>query len=1211
MGVGASIMDLCGTKTSRDDAASSSSAEGKMLCDGVYSLHEPEGKPEVEIIFIHGQSKQGISTPYEKAYWTTWLARDGSSDNCWPKTWLAEKFPRARILSVSYDVNRALKSPESGTMDIYLVGETLVQEMVFPGVGIGQNGCLVVFVCHDVGGLIAKQIVVMAHEKFQTNTEIRKLSYNIKGFFFYATPHGGSKFVEMVSEIGRLNSRFEHIQREVFHNKWKFKVVAEAHATAYSWNLFGTMIVEEHSVRHVGYDYVIHVRADHFDVCRPESTTSSSFLFLTQFISEVVIVHELETQNKVQRLPNFLASVDDTLSSLSKKLENNSIVGLVGMGGIGKTTLSKLIFNSEMKHYDGSSYLDNVKAHDGNLISFHKQLFRDLCNGEWDDKEDLKYHLRYIQEQIMKKKVLVVIDDIGTRENFKQLQVLCAFKEGQSGSKVIITCREWDILRGFMSDKEIQEVTGLNEDEAMKLFSYYAFEDFNGFHSIGEEERSQFDDQALKIVKACDQLPLSLEVIGQHLRRQNYLSGEKRMEMWKGALKRLKEADAIEGRHDKDERLWAKLKISYDVLNKQLQELFLSFACILSNLEDTNMSTIAWICDSLSDVQTLIDVSLIKVTNNKIVNKKFSKRLFLQFAHSSDSWFSTIKDKLTMHDQLQDLGRRIVRDEAFKNLPKYIWEKNEIQEQLEIKEDSSTLKGLSLIDVNESWALELDEAMEDGRIQIRRFPQMQLLNLSQSASYAVEYIFKTYQMRPKQLKWLCLNGTHLKDFTILFEKGVIMGLRVLQLRRCLYLRTLPPSIAGLTSLTKLDLSSCRNLENLPNEIGNLTELVEVDLSYCMSLVSLPNEIGNLTELVEVDLSHCRSLVSLPTTLGNLKKLKWLNLNACYKLKEIPTSVGQLTKLEYFSLEGCESLHTMCTFEKEMPSLCKLNLRRCENLRSFESLGMLSRLQALDMSGCDRLRIPNMAESLGVMTRLQYLNLEDCGSGAEGAWTPGPGHLGTNARLPELEALWLPDFDPKLDCLPVCPRLQFLHLQCNYYYYLQSDKDEALQESFGNSLGNLTQLQVLHMDGFPTVPESLRNLTQLQELYLCPVMKLPDSLSKLVRLEVLRIKYCYDLVKLPESVCCLSQLRSLQLDGCGKLEYLPQSLLRLTKLSKLDLTYCHAILKLLEEEGDEGHIYGILKRLHSRGCKIKIDYGKYFTISEVEDDEDDENKDQEN
>ena len=112
-----------------------------QLCDGVYSLHEPEGRPEVEMVFIHG-----LQGSIEDAYWTTWLGRDKSEDNCWPMTWLAGKFPKARILSVSYDANRALKSSSLGTMGLYPCAETLVQEMVFSGVGIGQDGCLVVFV---------------------------------------------------------------------------------------------------------------------------------------------------------------------------------------------------------------------------------------------------------------------------------------------------------------------------------------------------------------------------------------------------------------------------------------------------------------------------------------------------------------------------------------------------------------------------------------------------------------------------------------------------------------------------------------------------------------------------------------------------------------------------------------------------------------------------------------------------------------------------------------------------------------------------------------------------------------------------------------------------------------------------------------------------------------------------------------------------------
>jgi hypothetical protein len=200
-----------------------------QLCDGVYSLHEPEGRAEVEMVFIHG-----LQGSIEDAYWTTWLARDGSEDNCWPMTWLAAKFPKARILSVSYDANRALKSSSSETMDLYPCVETLVQEIVLSGVGIGQDGCPVVFVCHCLGGLIAKNIIVLGHERFKENKRIERLLHNIEAFVFYGTPHGRSKLVseDAEVEVGRLNGDFERIQREVYSNKWRFRVVAETHATS-------------------------------------------------------------------------------------------------------------------------------------------------------------------------------------------------------------------------------------------------------------------------------------------------------------------------------------------------------------------------------------------------------------------------------------------------------------------------------------------------------------------------------------------------------------------------------------------------------------------------------------------------------------------------------------------------------------------------------------------------------------------------------------------------------------------------------------------------------------------------------------------------------------------------------------------------------------------------------------------------------------------
>jgi hypothetical protein len=220
-----------------------------QLCDDVYCLHEPDGKFEAEIVFIHGL--QLAQDDLTNAYWKAWLVRDGTEDECWPMTWLPKKFPNAQILSLSYDAS-LLRTSTTGMMDPYLLGETLVQSMTFQESGIGQNGCHVVFVCHSLGGLIAKQIVVTGHHQFSNDKRVSKLLGNLKAFFFYATPHQGSKLANLVGfvpflstsplvkylevtngEVGRLDSQFEDIHKNVGKHAWKFYGVGETHATSY------------------------------------------------------------------------------------------------------------------------------------------------------------------------------------------------------------------------------------------------------------------------------------------------------------------------------------------------------------------------------------------------------------------------------------------------------------------------------------------------------------------------------------------------------------------------------------------------------------------------------------------------------------------------------------------------------------------------------------------------------------------------------------------------------------------------------------------------------------------------------------------------------------------------------------------------------------------------------------------------------------------
>jgi hypothetical protein len=229
----------------------------------VYSFSEPAGLPEMEIVFIHGLQ----ISDYREAFWKTWVAgkRDGDGKEViWPLAWLGKEFPRARILSLSYD-SSALKTNTTGRMDGYALGETLVQEMVELAKVGQQSNCPVVFVCHSLGGIVVKWIVMKAHARQSGTDGPKYVSFlqNITGFHYYATPHDGSKLADLASylpkmgkmvkelevmpkmgkmvkelqvindNLGRLNGQFEQVEKEHFANKWQFAVIAETHKTVY------------------------------------------------------------------------------------------------------------------------------------------------------------------------------------------------------------------------------------------------------------------------------------------------------------------------------------------------------------------------------------------------------------------------------------------------------------------------------------------------------------------------------------------------------------------------------------------------------------------------------------------------------------------------------------------------------------------------------------------------------------------------------------------------------------------------------------------------------------------------------------------------------------------------------------------------------------------------------------------------------------------
>jgi hypothetical protein len=176
----------------------------------------------------------------------------------------------------------------------------------------------------------------------------------------------------------------------------------------------------------------------------------------------------------------------------------------------------------------------------------------------------------------------------------------------------------------------------LEEEQARELFMFHAFKHAN--HVTNDIEKI-----SMEIIKACEGLPLSLEVLG------SYLCDISNLEVWKDALRTLKNGKNITGGF-KDEVLWTTLRISYEHLDKDHQNMFLDIACFLVGFNKSTFCRVYWngdySCSPMLGLQNLKDRSLIKWAED---------------------------GSLYMHEQLQDMGRNIAMEVT---MSRFIWKPN-------------------------------------------------------------------------------------------------------------------------------------------------------------------------------------------------------------------------------------------------------------------------------------------------------------------------------------------------------------------------------------------------------------------------------------------------------------------------------------------------------------------------------------------------------